>query len=48
MIGWMFGSQFTRYCLVGVIGFMLDAGVLQLLAVFSSIDLYMSQRLYSC
>lgn len=43
MIGWMFGSQFTRYCLVGIIGFMLDAGVLQLLAVFSSIDLYMGR-----
>ena len=43
MIGSVFDSQFIRFCVVGGIGFMVDAGILQLLAVFTTIDLYIGR-----
>jgi putative flippase GtrA len=39
----MFRKQFTRFCLVGSIGFLVDASILQLIGSFTHFDLYLGR-----
>ena len=40
-------SQFVRFCLVGALGFVIDAGVLQLLLLTLAANPYKA-RIFSC